>query len=141
MTPPASPDPSASHAASPEPSASDGATSGATSSAPDSPPVTVYWRPGCGFCAGLLRSLDRHDLAYDQRNIWEDEDAAAFVRAATGGSETVPTVQVGDTSLVNPSADQVLAALAEVDPDAVPDTWSPREPGPVGRALGRLLGG
>lgn len=103
--------------------------------------VTVYWRPGCGFCAGLMRALDRHDLAYDGRNIWEDEDAAAHVRALAGGNETVPTVTVGDRALVNPSADQVLGALAEVDPDAVPDGWLPREPGAVGRTLGRLLGG
>lgn len=114
-----------------------------SSAAPDvDRTVTVYWRPGCGFCSGLLRSLERHELDFERRNIREDEDAAAFVRAATGGSETVPTVQVGDrTPLVNPSADQVLALVAEVDPDAVPAEWAPREPGRVGRTLNRLLGG
>ncbi len=112
-----------------------------TSDPTSATPVTVYWRPGCGFCAGLLRSLERHDLVFERRNIWEDEEAAAHVRAVANGSETVPTVQVGEHSLVNPSADDVFSALAEVDPDAVPDGWTPREPGVVGRTLGRLLGG
>lgn len=103
--------------------------------------VTVYWRPGCGFCAGLLRALERHDLSVERRNIWEDEDAAARVRSLAGGNETVPTVTIGDRALVNPTADQVLATLAEVDPDAVPAGWTPREPGRISRAVDRLLGG
>jgi len=36
--------------------------------------------------------------------------AAAAVRAVAGGSETVPTVQVGDRWLVNPTAEEVCAA-------------------------------
>ncbi len=105
------------------------------------PAITVYWRPACGFCAGLLRSLERHGVALDRRNIWEDDDAAAFVRSVAGGSETVPTVEVGDRALVNPTADEVLAALSQVDPDAVPDGWTPREPGAITRGFDRLFGG
>lgn len=71
-------------------------------------PVRVYWRPGCMFCATLVRSLLRAGLEPEMRNIWEDDDAAAFVRANAGGNETVPTVSVGDRILVNPPADVVL---------------------------------
>ena len=59
-------------------------------------PVTVYWRPGCGFCAGLLRGLEKTGLAHERVNIWEDEAAAAHVRSVANGNETVPTVAVGD---------------------------------------------
>ena len=72
----------------------------------------MYWRPGCGFCAALKRNLDTKGVEYEMRNIWDNPEDAAFVRSVAGGNETVPTVTVGDTSLVNPSADEVIAAMA-----------------------------
>jgi mycoredoxin len=66
-------------------------------------------------------------VAYREVNIWADEDAAAFVRSVARGNETVPTVMVGDVSLVNPSTRQVLAAL---DPAA---SHSARRAWPFGR--------
>jgi glutaredoxin-like protein len=74
--------------------------------------VTVYWRPGCGFCSNLRRDLASTGLVYREINIWEHPDAAEFVRSVANGNETVPTVTVGDRSFVNPSAEQVLAAAA-----------------------------
>ncbi len=74
-------------------------------------PVVFYWRPGCGFCMMLQRGLDANDVGYEARNIWDDPDAATFVRSVAGGNETVPTVVVGDQAMVNPSIGQVLDAL------------------------------
>lgn len=73
--------------------------------------VRFYWRPGCGFCAGLERGLQRHGVPLDKRNIWDDPEAAAAVRSITGGDETVPTVVVGTAELVNPRVDAVLRLL------------------------------
>lgn len=84
-----------------------------TVSKPVSKNVTMYWRPGCGFCAGLERQLVKHEIPFEKRNIWEDPDAAAFVRSVARGSETVPTVTVGDTSLVNPSVAEVAKLFAD----------------------------
>lgn len=108
---------------------------------PDAAPVTVYWRPGCGFCSGLLRSLERYELEHERVNIWEDEEAAGFVRSVADGNETVPTVRVGEAAMVNPSARDVLAAVAEHAPERLPEGYEPPEPGPVGRFVDRLLGG
>ena len=72
---------------------------------------TVYWRPGCGFCSRLFRQLRKRDLDPVVRNIWEDDDARRFLNDRVG-SETVPTVVVGDTVLVNPDIGRVLDALA-----------------------------
>lgn len=80
-------------------------------SAEPSTPVVFYWRPGCGFCMMLQRGLDSYGITYEARNIWEDGDAAAVVRSVAGGNETVPTVVIGDTAMVNPTIDQVLDAL------------------------------
>ena len=71
-------------------------------------PVTVFWRPGCGFCTRLFHDLETTDLVYERRNIWEDAEAAAYVRSVADGNETVPTVRVGRRGLVNPSAERVV---------------------------------
>lgn len=41
------------------------------------PDITVYWRPGCPFCARLRRQLDRAGLPADWIDIWQDPRAAA----------------------------------------------------------------
>jgi len=74
--------------------------------------ITVYWRPGCPFCSSLRHRLHRSDLPFREVNIWDDPNAAAFVRSVAGGNETVPTVSVGDVHLVNPSARTVLEVAA-----------------------------
>lgn len=105
--------------------------------------VTVYWRPGCMFCTSLLGGLERAGLAFERRDIWEDETAAAFVRSVADGNETVPTVTVGDLALVNPTARDVLRAVADRDPDALPETARTelaRGQGRVGQVLGRIFG-
>lgn len=65
------------------------------------------------FCASLRRQLRRTGLATTERDIWADPDAAAFVRDHARGNETVPTVDVAGTVLVNPTARQVLAAARD----------------------------
>jgi mycoredoxin len=75
---------------------------------PSQQAVTVFWRPGCGFCTRLFDDLEATDLVYERRNIWEEPDAAAYVRSVAGGNETVPTVKVGRKGLVNPSAERVI---------------------------------
>lgn len=46
-----------------------------------------------------------------EHDIWASPDAAARVRAATGGDEIVPTVIVGTRALVNPSVSQMIQAM------------------------------
>lgn len=102
--------------------------------------ITVYWRPGCGFCSSLLRGLDRTGLAFDRFDIWQDPAAAAFVRSVAGGNETVPTVRVGNVALVNPTVNEVLRTVATERPDRLPDDAELPEPGVVARLMARLLG-
>lgn len=103
------------------------------------PAITVFWRPGCMFCAGLFSDLERLDVPHERRNIWEDPDAAATVRRAAGGNETVPTVRVGDAHLVNPSIEAILATVHRLDPSS--DLPPPPEPGAATRWGLRLPGG
>ena len=87
---------------------------------PFPPRVTVYWRPGCPFCRSLRHGLARAGLPTDEVDIWSEPSAAAFVRGHADGNETVPTVDVAGTVLVNPTPRQVVAAAAAVGIDAVP---------------------
>lgn len=103
--------------------------------------VTVYWRPGCGFCRSLFRQLEDSGLAFERVNIHEDPTAAAFVRSVANGNETVPTVRVGDVALVNPTGPDVLATVAEERPDVLPADDEPPRPGRVEQAILRVLGG
>ena len=66
----------------------------------------------------LERRLNKLDVQINRFNIWDDPEHAAFVRAVAGGNETVPTVRVGGTSLVNPTAGDVSAVLAAEFPQA-----------------------
>ena len=108
----------------------------------DTPSVDLYWRPGCGFCVRLMRQLDQVGLVTDRHDIWEDPAAAEVVRSVANGNETVPTVVVGSSSLVNPSLEAVLAAVGAEAPSLLPDGVDPAEPPRTGLSgtIGRLLG-
>jgi mycoredoxin len=73
--------------------------------------IVMYARPGCPFCTMLRHDLAAAGLAYRERDIWQDPEAAAAVRAVADGNETVPTINVGDVWLVNPSVDEIRKVL------------------------------
>ncbi|WP_237565334.1 glutaredoxin domain-containing protein [Ornithinimicrobium cavernae] len=75
-------------------------------------PVVVYWRPGCGYCMRLKATLgDLGDKAL-WVNIWQDDDAAAFVRSVNDGNEVVPTVVIDGEPHTNPDPTDVRERLA-----------------------------
>ena len=78
---------------------------------PDAALPVVLWRPGCGFCRILFHGLERHDVPHERRDIWQDDDARQLLNDRIG-SETVPSVLIGDELLVNPSVTEVLERLA-----------------------------
>lgn len=78
------------------------------------PDVTIYWRPGCGYCEQLKGELARRDVDFTTVDIWEHRDQAEIVRRANGGDEVVPTVQVGESFLVNPAPEDIVDALQRV---------------------------
>ncbi|MGJ9421179.1 glutaredoxin family protein [Aeromicrobium sp. CF3.5] len=74
--------------------------------------LVVMHRPGCPFCLRLRFSLGGLADRVTWVDIWADDEAAARVREATGGDETVPTVLVGGEAHVNPEPEWVRARLA-----------------------------
>lgn len=88
-----------------------------TTNPTDAAPATaeVFWRPGCPYCMSLRQELQRSGTEATWRNIWEDDEARAFVRSVNNGNETVPTVRVGGKVATNPSGSQVAAMLGGED--------------------------
>ena len=80
--------------------------------------VTMYSTTWCGYCRRLKSQLDREGIGYDEINIEQDPESAAFVEKANGGNRTVPTVRVmslnggGEVVMTNPSLAQVKQALS-----------------------------
>ncbi|WP_378089509.1 glutaredoxin domain-containing protein [Citricoccus sp. GCM10030269] len=63
--------------------------------------VVVFWRPGCQFCARLIRELGAEDRRRPYWvNIWDDPEAAARLRPYNEGNETVPNVLTADEHFV-----------------------------------------
>ena len=77
--------------------------------------LIMYTTPWCGFCRNLKKQLAREGIEISEVDIERDEAAAEYVMSVNGGNQTVPTILFPDgTALVNPSAAQVRARLAEV---------------------------
>lgn len=83
---------------------------------PDRRPVVVYARPGCSWCLRLRLALLGHRPQPIWVDVWDDDDASAFVRAANDGNETVPTVVIDGQPVTNPPPGRVRAALREHAP-------------------------
>ena len=75
--------------------------------------VTMYSTTWCGYCRRLKSQMEREGIAYNEINIEQDPESAAFVEKVNGGNQLVPTVLFPDGSAIpNPSLAQVKAALA-----------------------------
>ena len=62
----------------------------------------------------LFSGIEKHGLEVELRNIWEDEEARALLNQRIG-SETVPSVLVGEEILVNPSIAELMAVVREAN--------------------------
>jgi mycoredoxin len=79
-------------------------------------PLTMYTTTWCGFCKNLKRQLAKAGVDVTEVDIERDPEAAKFVETVNGGNQTVPTLLFADGStMVNPSAREVQARLAQLD--------------------------
>ncbi len=74
-------------------------------------PVTMYSTTWCGYCRRLKREFEEAGIPYREIDVDANEQYGERIVAATGGYRTVPTVEVGDRLLVNPTVREVQHAL------------------------------
>ncbi|HEY7873682.1 MAG TPA: glutaredoxin family protein [Actinomycetota bacterium] len=77
-----------------------------------SQPVTMYTTEWCGYCRRLKRQMLDEGIQFREVDVDEQHDFDARIMAATGGFRTVPTVEVGERLLVNPTVGEIRAAVA-----------------------------
>ena len=102
--------------------------------------VTMFSTTWCGYCRRLKSQMDREGIGYDEVNIEDVPDAAAFVMQVNGGNQTVPTVLFPDGSAAtNPSLAEVRSRLGLSRPGRPWRSAQPRDgPAPAGhRATAR----
>lgn len=73
--------------------------------------VTMYSTPWCGHCRRLKRQMDEAGIAYVEVDVDATPGYDDAIIAASGGYRTVPTLKIGDRLLVNPTLDEIRAAL------------------------------
>ena len=73
--------------------------------------VVVYGTRWCAATQMIRRYLDRHQIAYDFKDIDYDLDANRQVKWWAGGNASHPTVQIGGEVLIEPSMGEVERAL------------------------------
>lgn len=77
-------------------------------------PITIYTTRWCGHCRRLARQLAEAGIEAPMVDIDSDEHAhhGRRIEQQTGGYRIVPTVEVGERLLVNPTVAEVTEALA-----------------------------
>lgn len=77
-------------------------------------PVMMYSTTWCGYCRRLKRQMADAGIEFREVDIDESRHRhlADRIEEKTGGYRTVPTIEVGDRLLVNPSIKEVEEALA-----------------------------
>jgi mycoredoxin len=73
--------------------------------------VTMYSTTWCGYCVRLKRQFDEAGIAYREIDVEVEEQYNDRIIEATGGYRTVPTIQIGDRLLVNPTLKEVEHVL------------------------------
>lgn len=76
-----------------------------------SPDVVMYSTSWCGYCRRLGNQMQEAGIAYKVIDLDGDSSHDERIKQASGGYRTVPTLEIGDHLLVNPSINQVKAAL------------------------------
>lgn len=76
--------------------------------------MVIYWRKGCPFTRRLRLALGKRGAQAVWVDIWDDAEAAAYLRSVNDGNETVPTVVIAGQPHTNPAPRIVVAALDEV---------------------------
>ena len=81
-------------------------------------PVTIYSTRWCGECRRLERQLAEAGIEARMVDIDREEHAhhGRRIELQTGGYRVVPTVEVGERLLVNPTFAEVTEAQAESAP-------------------------
>jgi glutaredoxin 3 len=58
-------------------------------------PVTIYTRPGCGYCAAAKELLHKKGVVFEEFDIWAEPARRAEMLERSNGGTTVPQIFIG----------------------------------------------
>jgi mycoredoxin len=73
--------------------------------------IVVYTTSWCPDCIRSKRVLRRLGVEFEEINIDEVPGSEQRMKDLNGGSDRVPTLVIGETVLIEPSEDSLIAAL------------------------------
>ena len=73
--------------------------------------VIVYTTSWCGDCRRLKGDLQERNIAYEERDIEQNEADYKTMMGYTNGKRVIPTVDIEGKILINPRFAQVAEAL------------------------------
>ena len=77
------------------------------------PNVTVYGSHNCPDTTRALRFLDSQQVPYEFRDLDESPELDAYVADLNHGKRVIPTIQIDNEILINPSDGQLGSAVQQ----------------------------
>ncbi|MDQ2687734.1 MAG: glutaredoxin family protein [Armatimonadota bacterium] len=77
------------------------------------PKILMYVRPDCEDTDLARTVLQQHGLTWDEIDIEQDPDAMVRVKEWNQGRALTPTLWIGETMLVEPSAREIEDILSQ----------------------------
>ena len=71
----------------------------------------MYTTSWCGVCVHTKRYLKSRNIPFQEIDIEENPEYGELIERATGGYRTVPTLDIGGRLMVNPSRQEIEAAI------------------------------
>lgn len=75
--------------------------------------VTMFSTTWCGYCRRLKRQMTEAGIDFREVDLDDDPSYDERIIATTGGYRTVPTLEVNGRLLVNPTLNEVVAAVGQ----------------------------
>ena len=76
------------------------------------PKIVVYFKPMCGWTAGVLETLEKYTLMYESKNVLKDPEAYSEMVSKTRQTST-PCVEINGEMLADVGGEEVEAYLLE----------------------------
>ena len=74
--------------------------------------IVMYSTSWCGYCRRLGSQMQEAGIPFQVIDLDGDSSYDERIKEASGGYRTVPTLEIGDRLLVNPTINEVKALLA-----------------------------
>jgi glutaredoxin len=77
------------------------------------PNIGVYGSRACSDTARVLQWLDGHQVQYEFKDLDESPELDAYIAGLNNGKRVMPTIQIDNDILINPSERELAAAVQQ----------------------------